>query len=64
MREQGSYWVFLNGLWTPATWVGDSWKIPGQYAEMMDEEFEKIDEKMLIPPGGGSGRVTIDITPK
>lgn len=49
-RENGCYWVKLNNVKIVATWVDEYWKIPGQYAEMMDEEFQKIWEERLPEP--------------
>jgi hypothetical protein len=52
VREKGFYWVKLDGLWIVAMYHDElhAWKTPGSFVEMMDEQFEKINEQKLLQP--------------
>lgn len=52
-RVAGNYWTKLHGVSFVSVWNGETWRIPGQYGEMRDEEFDKIGTKPLVPEEEG-----------
>lgn len=48
MRENGYYWVLLDGKWIIAEWENEFWKLTGQYMRFSDNHFEQIFENKLI----------------
>lgn len=52
MREEGWYWVKLEGEWIPAKYDGsDEWTVPGGHKSYMftDDDFEIISERIPEP---------------
>lgn len=48
MREKGFYWTRMSGAWIVSAWIGDEWKVPGQYHPAFDIDFEVIDERQIL----------------
>lgn len=47
-RENGFYWVLLDGKWIIAEYEDEQWKLTGQYMRFGDDHFEQIFEHRLI----------------
>lgn len=52
MREDGYYWVLLNGKGAIALWDSEEeeWSLMGQYMKFVDSAFEQIIERKLMDP--------------
>ena len=49
-RENGYYWVWIDGKPIVAEYENGSWKLTGQYMRFFDNSFEQILERKLLPP--------------
>ena len=49
-REEGYYWVFLNGRWVVAQYTDSEWYIAGIERIYDIYEFDIIDERRIINP--------------
>lgn len=49
MRDEGWYWVKIDGDWACANWIADEWWLAGNAESASDYVFEEIGPRIPTP---------------